>query len=192
MDKYNTDEKYFGYHLRYYFGLLDRRRSIQKDLIDMVNVGKSFDAHIRGFPIELPGLNWDIVKEIRDKTYRQLYNIADVLKTKWFIFINDHRELETDIELKPVVTRSNKYKLAYPLAKDGTKPAIQRAKEFADRFGLGKSGEDYMVDTGWGPYYEDMIIVRYDNLDIAEEKTKDYLLVYLDRLKNERITRSRS
>jgi hypothetical protein len=188
MEKYKPEERYFEYHLRYYFSLLSKRRSLQKDLVDMVTIGKSSDKHIHEIPLELPELNWEIVDEIRYKTYWQLYNVADTLKARWEIFVDRHKEFETDLDLKPIAATPDRFNVAYHLVKDGTKAIEERAREFAQRVVLGKIPYSVYDSSYWGILHPDMIIVGFPSLDTAVDKTKEYLLAYLDKAMEERRT----
>jgi hypothetical protein len=184
MEKYNPQEKYFAYHLRHYYSLLNKRRGLQQDLVDLVNVGQRFDKHIKDIHLNLPELNWEIVNEVRNITYWELFNVSDNLKTRWGLLVDGHREFETDAELKPAAF-SNKFQVGYPIVKDGTKPAHERAKEVARRLNLGK---DYTVlESNYiGPFSPDIIEVNFPTIDSAVDLTKEYLLAYLDKVMEER------
>lgn len=98
MQEYNLDERYFGYHLEYYFRLIDVRRSIEASVSKISEAGKNIlEAEddlckkLHDYPIEIPSLYYDGINEVTGRIQSILEQIATNVNKRWeLIKLNNH------------------------------------------------------------------------------------------------------
>ena len=179
MEKYKPDEQYFGYHLEYYFLLLEKRRDVEGDIIHLKESSKKLDDKLKDFPLELPKAENTAVEEIISRVDSQLKSISDIITSRWKnIMACKDPSFDSLLKFKrSIAPNDRKYPIQYFLKPNKRELLLERAPRLADELGLKQRNIGYLSGS---QNCKDFIECYFVSIGQATEITKKYLINHSD------------
>jgi len=165
MEPYKLDEKYFEYHLRYYYSLLDVRRNIARNMDEMKKIYGSVTSNLDFINIEVPDLG--VVNKISEEClqFDELFEcIAKNVNRRW-----EKIGISEDPTKGSCFLEDPKYFINYwvPHVTDSSRVNVIRLEE---ELGI-KSSKWYSGSDKFEKFW-------FDSIDELISKTKNYLLKF--------------
>lgn len=177
MKDYEPNERYLGYHLEYYFNLLEERKGIEDDFIQIKDSQKRLEEKLKRFPLEIPELKIGTIPEIVAKIDSQLDEISKVISSKWEnISITSHSFFSVPVNDRNSIKYYYRgFPVKYSLKLRDNEKLMDGASRLIDRLNLKAKNINFSI--GGSYIFEKEITAYFNSIDQAVETTKQYLLL---------------